>query len=452
MNLKKFFPCVLLALTVSTVAFPALSDLVSASQEAHIVGKQHNSERESTFKVKEASLRSQLEALQAQQQALESETAKLSDDFTANEKILADLEQTLRLETGSLGEVFGVVRQVGKELQQARVDSPVAVTLVDSDYERALDVIADAKVLPSLSILNALFAGISKDLVASGEITPVQAKVRDANGVINEQSIQRIGNIALVGQDGYLEWDSTRQQANLLPYQPKGGLTSTALDQTNAGDLILIDPTRGAVLEQLFNTPTLSQRFEQAGIVGKIIAALLAVGLGIALVRGVMLFRTGLMIRAQIKHPETPNDNPLGRVLKVYHSEPNRSLDSLELRLMETIMDEQQGLEKGLSMLKLLAALAPMLGLLGTVTGMIETFQVITQFGNSEPTVMAGGISMALITTVMGLVAAMPLLLAHNLLTTQAEILRGTLEKVGVSLVAQQSEMFGPSSVVELRA
>lgn len=98
-------------------------------------------------------------------------------------------------------------------------------------------------------------------------------------------------------------------------------------------------------------------------------------------------------------------------------------------------------------MLKLLAALAPMLGLLGTVTGMIETFQVITQFGNGDPKVMAGGISMALVTTVLGLVAAMPLLLAHNLLSTQSESIRNILEKQGIGLVAEQAERESGSEV-----
>ncbi|NMT04022.1 MotA/TolQ/ExbB proton channel family protein, partial [Vibrio parahaemolyticus] len=110
------------------------------------------------------------------------------------------------------------------------------------------------------------------------------------------------------------------------------------------------------------------------------------------------------------------------------------------------VVDEQTHLEKGLSMLKLLAALAPMLGLLGTVTGMIETFQVITQFGNGDPKVMAGGISMALVTTVLGLVSAMPLLLAHNVLSSQAENIRSILEKQGIGLVAEQAERDMPSN------
>ncbi len=130
----------------------------------------------------------------------------------------------------------------------------------------------------------------------------------------------------------------------------------------------------------------------------------------------------------------------MGRILQAFDNDKQQSIDAIELRLLERILDEQHGLEKGLSMLKLMAALAPMLGLLGTVTGMIETFQVITQFGNSDPKVMAGGISMALVTTVMGLVAAMPLLLAHNFLSSRAEAIKGTLEKQGVSIVAQRAE------------
>ncbi|GAL32748.1 MotA/TolQ/ExbB proton channel family protein [Vibrio maritimus] len=127
-------------------------------------------------------------------------------------------------------------------------------------------------------------------------------------------------------------------------------------------------------------------------------------------------------------------------MLSVYNSEKKLHVEALELRLLESIMDEQQHLERGLSMLKLLAALAPMLGLLGTVTGMIETFQVITQFGNAEPRVMAGGISMALVTTVLGLITAMPLLLAHNLLSSKAEAIRNILERQSVGLVAEQAE------------
>lgn len=193
-------------------------------------------------------------------------------------------------------------------------------------------------------------------------------------------------------------------------------------------------------MEQLALAPTLKQRLEAGGVIGKIILLLLGVGLIIAVYRGITLAIARQKIQQQLKNPHQVGNNPLGRVLSVYNKEHTRSVEALELRLLEAVVDEQTGLEKGLSMLKLLAALAPMLGLLGTVTGMIETFQVITQFGNGDPKVMAGGISMALVTTVLGLVAAMPLLLAHNILSSQAENIRTILEKQGIGLVAEQAE------------
>ncbi|CZF83171.1 Biopolymer transport protein ExbB [Grimontia celer] len=425
------------ALSAMLLVAPASADLVSETKTAQAESQRHNATREAGFNASEQELKAKLEALKAQQVALETETEQLSDVFSANEETLAALEETLRLETGSLGEVFGVVRQAGREVNAERYNAPA--TINQADMDSALDAISDAKSLPSLPTLSAFWKGMHEELKNSGEIGSETVSVRDNSGVVTPQEVLRLGNIGLVNNDGYLEWDSARQQANQLP-MVEGGLNSALLSSLPSGELALVDPTRGTVIKQLANTPTLADRFDQGGIVGKIIAALLAVGLIIALVRGFSMFRARIAIAKQIKTPMQPGDNPLGRILNVYRNEPDRSLDTLELRLMEAIMDEQQHFEKGLSMLKLLAALAPMLGLLGTVTGMIETFQVITQYGNGDPTIMAGGISMALVTTVLGLVAAIPLLLAHNILSTQADTLRGTLEKVGVSLVAEQSE------------
>ncbi|KKD60583.1 flagellar motor protein MotA [Grimontia sp. AD028] len=432
--MKTFSVLVLSALLLSS---PASANLVSDTKAAQAESKQHNVVREAGFNTTEQALKTKLAELQAEQAALEAEAEQLSTTFSTNEETLAALEETLRLETGSLGEVFGVVRQAGREVNAERYNAPA--TINQPDMDKALDAISDAKSLPSLPTLTAFWKGMLQELKNSGEIGSESVSVRDSNGVVTPQDVLRLGNIGLVNNDGYLEWDSTRQQANELP-AVDGGLNSASISSLPSGELALVDPTRGTVIKQLANTPTLADRFDQGGVVGKIIAALLAVGLIIALVRGFSMFRARIAIAKQIRTPMQPGNNPLGRILNVYRNEPDRSLDTLELRLMEAIMDEQQHFEKGLSMLKLLAALAPMLGLLGTVTGMIETFQVITQYGNGDPTIMAGGISMALVTTVLGLVAAIPLLLAHNILSTQADTLRGTLEKVGVSLVAEQSE------------
>jgi biopolymer transport protein ExbB len=129
-------------------------------------------------------------------------------------------------------------------------------------------------------------------------------------------------------------------------------------------------------------------------------------------------------------------------------------METVELRLLEVIVDEQHRLEKGLSFIKLSATVAPMLGLLGTVLGMIETFQMISVAGSGDPSVTAGGISTALITTVLGLIAAMPLLLFYTILGSQIERLRVVLEKHSLGLIAVRTEHKEPtfSPIIEANA
>ncbi len=235
-----------------------------------------------------------------------------------------------------------------------------------------------------------------------------------------------------------LDWSGEQRGAKPYQVQPQY-LPQVGLAEVNSA-LFAFDPSGGKLLEQLSLTPTIKERIEQGGIIGKVILALLSIGLLIGLVQGTFLFISRHNINVQLKDKDTIGNNALGRVLGVYKYDQSPNVEALELRLYETILDEQQKLDRGLSMLKLLAALSPMLGLLGTVTGMIETFQVITQFGNADPRMMASGISTALITTVLGLVAAMPLLFMHNVLSSQAENVRTLLEKQGVGLVAQRAE------------
>lgn len=433
---------ILMTLLVAT-ALPLKSgaaDLISTAKQEAKTQQQHNVARESSFKQTELQLAQLKKKLAQQKQQLQAENDKLSADFSRNEAELAKLEEQLRLETGSLGEVFGVVRQNAKELQS---ELNVSVTAADAQSHAAVvnDIVAAMK-LPSLSQLTGLWAAFSEQITASRQITLTSVEYIDGEGKSQSKDVLRLGSFALVGEQGYLDWDGSKHIATAYIKQPESGPTKTNLDGLLNGDstTVVVDPSRGVMLQQLALTPSLMDRLQAGGAVGKVILGLLVIGLLISLVRGVSLSVARQKIRQQLKNPLTPTDNPLGRVLSVYSKGKHQSVEALELRLLEAVVDEQASLEKGLSMLKLLAALAPMLGLLGTVTGMIETFQVITQFGNGDPKVMAGGISMALVTTVLGLIAAMPLLLAHNILSAQAETIRNILEKQGIAMVAEQAE------------
>ncbi|WP_213864958.1 MotA/TolQ/ExbB proton channel family protein [Vibrio crassostreae] len=441
-------------LCITSISFSAFSasdttaQLVNKAKSENRTQASHNVVREADFKKTEQELKAIKAQLEAKRTSIQGATDVLTQTFSDNENKLARLEEKLRLETGSLGELFGVVRQNAKELG-AELSS--TVNSVDrAEHTATVEQIIDAKSLPSMPQLSGLWMSMVEQIQASSELSKSQIAFINGEGNTQKANAYRLGSIGLVTDQGYVSWNTQREDAIAYLKQPSNGPTLASLSPLASGEVsnVVVDPSRGFMLEQLALTPSLTDRLQAGGVVGKVILGLLAIGLIIALVRGISLAIARQKIRAQLKNPEQAGDNPLGRVLAVYNKEQNQTVEALELRLLEAVVDEQTHLEKGLSMLKLLAALAPMLGLLGTVTGMIETFQVITQFGNGDPKVMAGGISMALVTTVLGLVAAMPLLLAHNILSTQAENIRNILEKQGIGLVAEQAEKTVESKAV----
>ncbi len=429
----------------------ASNSLVQQATQEKAQQQQHNQQREAGFVQTAQELQAAKAELLAERNRLQKEADQLSSQFSDNENTLARLEETLRLETGSLGEMFGVVRQNAKELQSELDQSVTGVE--PRAHQQSIDDVVAAKTLPSMAQLRGLWQAMSEEIRASGQVQTTEIQWLNGQGETQTVPALRLGSLGLISEQGYVKWDNARQQALSYQQLPSDFPTFSHIRTLVDGDVVTmnVDPSRGVLLEQLALTPTLSQRLQAGGVIGNVILVLLGVGLIIALYRGAILATLRQKIKAQLKKPEQPGNNPLGRILAVYNKEQQRSVEALELRLLEAVVDEQNHLETGLSMLKLLAALAPMLGLLGTVTGMIETFQVITQFGNGDPKVMAGGISMALVTTVEGLIAAIPLLLAHNILSAQAEAIRNILEKQGIGLVAQQAERDCSAAVTQSR-
>ncbi|GHX22534.1 motA/TolQ/ExbB proton channel family protein [Vibrio cholerae] len=453
MTLKKTTLALALSLpfAFASVANASTNSLVQQATQEKTQQQQHNQQREAGFVQTAQELQAAKAELLAERNRLQKEADQLSSQFSDNENTLARLEETLRLETGSLGEMFGVVRQNAKELQSELDQSVTGVE--PRAHQQSIDDVVAAKTLPSMAQLRGLWQAMSEEIRASGQVQTTEIQWLNGQGETQTVPALRLGSLGLISEQGYVKWDNARQQALSYQQLPSDFPTFSHIRTLVDGDVVTmkVDPSRGVLLEQLALTPTLSQRLQAGGVIGNVILVLLGVGLIIALYRGAILATLRQKIKAQLKNPEQPGNNPLGRILAVYNKEQQRSVEALELRLLEAVVDEQNHLETGLSMLKLLAALAPMLGLLGTVTGMIETFQVITQFGNGDPKVMAGGISMALVTTVEGLIAAIPLLLAHNILSAQAEAIRNILEKQGIGLVAQQAERDCGAAVTQSR-
>jgi biopolymer transport protein ExbB len=281
-------------------------------------------------------------------------------------------------------------------------------------------------------------------MTATGTVSRFDAPVVAADGLESQIEVVRVGPFTAMAGSEFLTYQPESHRFAELTRQPPGryGRVAGDLAGSTAGyTRAVVDPTRGSLLAVLVQQPGLGETIEYGGLVGYVIIALASVGLLVAMGRLFRLSEIGRSVAKQKKNIERPHDNnPLGRVLMVYHHDPEVDKETLQLRLDEAVLKEIPRLESGLGAIKILAAIGPLMGLLGTVTGMIITFQQITLFGTGDPKLMAGGISQALVTTVMGLVMAIPLLLLHSYLSSRSGNLVHLLEEETAGIIAEQAE------------
>jgi len=365
------------------------------------------------------------------------EAEQLKAEFDRQESLLAEQEKLLTQRAGHLGELFGVVRQSAGDVAGQWQDS-----LLNAQFPERLtrlNTLAESRTLPSAADLDGYWMLLLEDLTASGRVEQLQLPVVAADGQRSNANVLRVGTFSAYSDDAFLRYDADAGELLAPSRQPSGlGDVADFLSSTAAVSQLPVDPSRGTLLAQLQRQPQLWDRVQQGGLVGWVILALGAFGLLLALWRMVSLTRVGRSVNAQMHDLSAPRaDNPLGRIIGVLGPKPQLAdLETLELKLDEAILQETPPLEKGQGLLKLLSAVAPLLGLLGTVTGMIVTFQAITQGGGGDSRLMADGISQALVTTVQGLVVAIPLLFLHTLLASRSKSLIQLLEQQSAGLIA----------------
>lgn len=426
----------------ATTAQPpsSVADLLQmVRQEAERAGHR-NAARIARFEANRDERQRMLDAVSAELAAEERRGNALGDTFERNEGELRELEERLAVRVGNFGELFGVVRQVAGDAKGV-VDASLVSAQRSGRGERA-GRIAEARALPGLRELRELQLLLLEEMVASSEVARFSGTVTDPSGAIVAGDVVRIGAFNLVRGADFLAFDGESGTMQTLPRQPPGrhrALAEALLEAEQGPVPMAVDPTRGQLLGLLMQTPDLGERIRQGSYVGYVIIGMGVVGAAIALWRLVVLYAVRRRVGAQLERREASDDNPLGRVFAAFDEHRHLALEALNLRLDEAVMRETPPLERWHGMVKVFAALAPLLGLLGTVVGMIITFQQLTLFGTGDPKLMAGGISQALMTTVLGLIVAIPLLLLHSVVASLSRSLVELLEEQSVGLLARRA-------------
>lgn len=405
-------------------------------------GSRLNQDRIERFREARDERQRMLEEVLLELKAEDGHSGVLNWRFEQNERELAELEERLEVRIGNFGELFGVVRDVAGNAVGEVLDS-----LVSAEYPDRAGVAREmvlARELPSLEDLRALQLMLLEEMVQSGQVVRFTAEVTDPAGRKTIGEVIRVGTFNLVHDGKFVIRDPDSGALQTLPRQPARRFLAMAEDlgDATAGTVgMALDPTRGQLLKMLVHVPDLVGRIRQGGYVGYTIIGIGVIGLVVAAWRLVLLQRAGRRIRAQLRSSTPSGNNPLGRILGTYEEHRSGNLDALALKLDEAIMHEAPALERYQGIIKVFAAVAPLLGLLGTVVGMILTFQQLTLFGTGDPKLMAGGISQALMTTVLGLVVAIPLVLLHSVVSSTSHELVEILEEQSAGLIARRADV-----------
>ena len=373
---------------------------------------------------------------------------QLDMQFDANELLIADVSQQLDERLGSLRELFGVLQQYAGDARSSFQDSVTNIEFPDraqwlTDFANKM---SETTVLPTVDEIQQLWFEIQREATELGKVKRIpNQRVVTADGQEINEDIVRVGAFNLIADGRYLEHVIDTNSVRELQRQPEARFVDSTSDlmaaQPGSGFVRFgIDVTSGQLLSLLIQYPDQIEQINQAGTTGYIIIALGILGVLLSIERLITLGITGSKVRSQLKNDTPKKGNPLGRVLLVYQENKNVDSETLELKLGEAILKEQPSLQRGILFIKIISVVAPLLGLFGTVVGMIQTFQAIMLFGAGDATRMAGGISTALQTTRLGLIVAIPTVLLHTIVSGRSRRILQILQERSAGIVAAQAE------------
>lgn len=422
------------SMTCNADDFDKLLEKVKSSSRLELA---EDKQRLNKFANEKASRDATLKAAMLELDELKTTSSALNKQLDDNDQKISELEQKLHKKAGDLGELFGVIRQVAGEVNAELQDSLTSTEL--GNRKVFLQELSQSKELPNSEKLKHLWHLLLEEMGESGKTRHTEQNITLTNGTISPLPVTRIGAFALLSGERYLLHNSANNTVSELQRQPRQEylklLAEFSGSNTSMAE-VMIDPTRGQLLNMLTLKPSYIERIRQGGPIGYIILSLGALGLLLSLARYLWLGLVSMKIKRQSKTLQTPkSSNPLGRIALSYSAHAGKEYAERETLIEDAMMKEISPLTKFNSLIKLLATVSPLLGLLGTVIGMIITFQSISLFGTSDPKLMAGGISTALVTTVLGLSVAIPLLFAHTLLVAKSTRLIEVLENQSIGLI-----------------
>lgn len=429
----------------------SLDELLNQVKKADQKDAALNAEREARFAAARDQQASLLSDAKRQKEALEAEAGSLQRQFETNDKEIADLMASRDAAAGNLGELFGVMRQSAGDFASAARNSMLTVQFPDRIAQ--LDRLAQTKTMPPMEDLQSFWFEMQREMTEGGKIARFDANVTAPNGEIGKKPVTRIGPFVAISDGKFLSYETGATSFAVPPKQPGGHFQSTigAFESTTSGYApMVVDPSRGVLIGLYSQRPEIMERVHVGGWVAYLILLVGAIGAILAVYQFVYLTVVSSKVGRQLANlNKLSDDNPVGRVLLAFKGSSmpkDEDAEVVELRISEAVLKELPAIQRVQPFVKLVVAAGPLLGLVGTVIGMIETFQSITESGSGDPKLMAAGIGKAMIATVLGLGIAIPLLFINSALASRSKRLVQILDQQSTGLLAETLEARGGAS------
>lgn len=413
---------------------------------------------------------------------------KLSDLESELEKVRRDYQQTTRLLDSRTLDLSNLRTEIQSRQEESTYLSNLLGEYVRnfesrlhiSEIERYRESLETAKLAAENSHLSRqeVYEAQAELLQASIERlndalggTRFEGAAVDPNGAVKQGAFVLVGPSALFqSNDGELIGTAEQRLGSLEPaIVPFGDVADAeAAEQfmSGVGGAFLFDPTLGNAHKIEDTQETFIEHVKKGGIVMYPIFAMAGAAFLVALFKwfGMLFIRKPSPKRIKalldavaahdkkaVKEKAKAIQGPVGEMLQAGAAHIKEPREFIEEVMYEKVLSARLKLERFLPFIAISAASAPLLGLLGTVTGIINTFKLITVFGSGDVKTLSGGISEALITTEFGLIVAIPSLLIHAFLSRKARNIVNQMEKSGVALINQISKIPYDSNWIEER-